>query len=123
MYNKIIMENFLNPNYAGLLSKADLTAKVQDKDSGEILKIYIKYDDNVITEAKFKAFGSPVIIACANILCGMIIGEEIESLLQISHANMLEKTGEIPVEKIKTLTLLEEGLKELVNQYNEIKEK
>ncbi len=124
MFNERILKRFTNPSYAGGLRGADGTGKSGDSESGDLIKIYIAVnDDNVITEAKFKAYGGVCTIAACDIACGLIEGRSLEAALRINTYQLLEEMGEIPENREYTASLAEEAIKNAIDDFYKKKEK
>lgn len=119
MYSKKIMDYFLNPEHAGGMRGADIVGKFESEDAVDIVKLYIKLDEEngTITQAQFKAFGSPATIACCEVACEMMIGKTIEEAEVISNADIISVLGELPMEKISSATSVENAVQNAFNGY------
>ena len=124
MFNERILNRFTNPKYAGGLRGANGTGKSGDSACGDLVKIYILVnDENVICEAKFKAFGGVCTIAACDIACSLIEGRTLEAALRTNFYQILEEMGEIPEDREYTATLAEEAIKSAIEDYYKKKEK
>ena len=118
MYNEDIMERFLNPRYAGVLRGANGVGLAKEPNTKETIRLYINVnEDAVITNAKFKAFGSPVVIALADALSQMIIGMSIVEAQELNEARLINMFEEIPQERIYAVFLAIDALNEAIDDY------
>lgn len=117
MYNDKVLEVFANPQNVGELTDADGVGTIGNASCGDIMRIYIKVKDNVITDAKFKTFGCAAAIATASIATDMIIGKTIEEALEIKNADVVASLGGLPPQKIHCSVLAEEAIHAAVEDY------
>ncbi len=118
MYNQDIMERFLNPCFAGIIRGASGVGSAKDPNTNETIKLYIEVNaDAVITDAKFKAFGCPVVIAVADALSQMIVGMPIEQAQELNEARVLNMFNEIPQERLYSIFLAIDALNETIDDY------
>ena len=123
MFNERIMKRFTNPKYAGGLRGANGTGKSGDSECGDLIKIYILVnDENIITEAKFKAYGGVCTIAACDIACGLIEGRSLEAALRTNYYQILEEMGNVPDNREYTATLAEEAIKNAIDDFYKKKE-
>ena len=117
MYNDKVLEVFANPQNVGELADADGVGTIGNASCGDIMRIYIKVDNNVITNAKFKTFGCAAAIATASMATDMIIGKTIEEALEIKNADVVASLGGLPPQKIHCSVLAEEAIHAAVEDY------
>lgn len=118
MYNKDIMERFISPKYAGIIRGANGVGSAQDPNTNEMIKFYINVnEDAVICEAKFKAFGSPVVIAVADATAQMIIGMPIIEAEELNEARVLNMFDDIPQERMYSIFLAIDALNDTIDDY------
>ena len=117
MYNDKVLEVFANPQNVGELTDADGVGTIGNASCGDIMRIYIKVKDNVITDAKFKTFGCAAAIATASMATDMIIGKTIEEALEIKNADVVASLGGLPPQKIHCSVLAEEAIKKAIEDY------
>lgn len=123
MYNAKIMEIFNNPSNVGIMRGADAVGECKNSENGEIIKIYVDVEDNVIKQAKFKAFGNALLIASGSIITELIKDKKIEELNNITANDILNELGEIPLTKMYCATMCETALKNIVTDYIKRQEK
>lgn len=124
MYSKKVLEIFQNPKNAGGVKNADGIGKAVNSACGDIMKIYIKVDENeVIDEAKFKTFGCCAAIASSEVACNLLKGKTIDEAKEIAGKEILDELGELPSQKIHCGMLVEEAIKSTIEDYYDKKEK
>jgi nitrogen fixation NifU-like protein len=111
------MEHFRNPRNVGDMPNADGVGHVGNPVCGDIMELYIKVDDNVITDAKFKRFGCGAAIATSSMVTEMVKGKTIEQALSISNSAVAEALGGLPSVKMHCSVLAEEALKSAIDDY------
>lgn len=102
MYNDKIIEVFNNPSCVGILQGHNAQGTTNNEISNEIIRIYLLIEDEVVKEAKFKAFGGVECIAYTSVACQLIEGQNIQNLEQLSVADFFKKFGE-PSENAKLI--------------------
>ncbi|MDD4210931.1 MAG: iron-sulfur cluster assembly scaffold protein [Clostridia bacterium] len=118
MYNKRIMELFLNAKNAGEIRSADGASEVENETCGSIIKLFILAETGVVTEARFKTFGCPVSIAASVLITEMIKGKTIEEISIITLEDLLQELGELPQGKVRCVETAFEALIELLASYD-----
>ena len=124
MYNEKVMENFKNPKNAGALRGANGVGKVGNAKCGDIMKIYLKInEDEVIEDATFKTFGCAAAIASTNVACEMIKGKTVQEALKLRNSDVISALGGLPPVKIHCSILAEEAIEAAIANYYKRKEK
>lgn len=124
MFNNKIMQKFANPKYAGGLRGANGTGKSGNEECGDLIKIYIYVnEEGVIEDAKFKAYGGVCTIAACETVCDLIEGRSIEAAMRTSYYQILDEMGDMPEDRLYTITLAEEAIKDAIEDYYKKKEK
>ncbi len=124
MYSKTVIDRFQNPRNAGGMHGANAIGEVGNAACGDIMKMYLKIDDNgVIENAKFKTFGCCAAIASTDMACDLIKGKTIDEALKVTNKQVLDLLGELPPHKIHCSILAEESIKAAIQNYYERKEK
>ena len=111
------MEHFSNPRNVGEIPDADGVGKVGNPVCGDIMNMYIKVDNNVITDVKFKTFGCGAAIATSSMATELIKGKTIEEALKITNKAVAEALGGLPKVKMHCSVLAEEAIRSAVNDY------
>ena len=117
MYSTKVMEHFQNPHNVGEIPDADGVGNVGNPVCGDIMRLYIKVKDNIITEAKFKTFGCGAAIATSSMVTDMVQGKTIEDALQVSNKAVAEALGGLPKVKMHCSVLAEQALQSAINDY------
>ena len=118
MYNEKVMKEFSSPRNAGELSDANAVGQVGNASCGDIMKIFIKInDDNVIEDVSFQTFGCAAAIATSSVATEMIKGKTVNEALSITNAQVVEELGGLPAQKLHCSVLAEEAIKAAVNDY------
>lgn len=117
MYSSKVMEHFKNPKNMGEIEKADAVGTVGNPRCGDIMRIYLKIENDIIKDIKFKTFGCTAAIATSSMATELVKGKTIEEALMISNKDVLEALEGLPPIKIHCSVLAEEALKEAVKDY------
>src|SRR5574344_38948 len=99
-YNDKVKENFLNPKNMGSMENPDGIGTVGNIKCGDILKIMIKVDNNIITDIKFQTFGCAAAIASSSMLTQIVIGKNLDEASEITNEMVLKELGGLPSIKI-----------------------
>lgn len=100
MYSNRIMEEFYNPQNFGVIKGASGVGKVTSDVGSEIIKIFIKVENDKIVDAEFQTFGGVVAIACSSIATTLMIGKSVKDIRKITTNSIVEIAGEIPENKM-----------------------
>lgn len=124
MYTQKVIDIFKNPKNAGGLRGANGIGKVGNSACGDIMKVYLKInDDGIIEDAKFKTFGCAAAIASTSVACDMIKGMTIEEALEVKNSQVIETLGGLPAQKVHCSILAEEAIHAAIEDYYKKKEK
>ncbi|MBU0629741.1 MAG: Fe-S cluster assembly scaffold protein NifU [Candidatus Margulisbacteria bacterium] len=116
-YSEKVMEHFKNPRNVGEMENPDGIGKVGNPTCGDIMEMYIKVKDNIITDVKFKTFGCGAAIATSSMSTEMIKGKTIEEALKLSNRAVAEALGGLPPVKMHCSVLAEEAVKAAIDDY------
>ena len=140
MYTEKVMDHFMHPRNVGEIDNASGVGTVGNAKCGDIMKMYLKIDGDVITDVKFKTFGCGAAIATSSMATEMIIGKTIQEALEVTNKAVMEALGGLPPVKVHCSLLAEqavhaalwdyaqknnitiEGLKPPVNDVDELEE-
>ena len=117
LYSEKVMDHFQNPRNVGKMDDADGIGEVGNAVCGDIMRMYIKVKDGVITDVKFNTFGCGSAIATSSIATEMIKGKTIEEALKLSNKAVVEALDGLPAHKIHCSVLAEEAVKATVKDY------
>ena len=119
VYSDKVMEHFCNPRNIGEMANPDGIGHVGNPVCGDIMELYIRVKDNIITDAKFKTFGCGAAIATSSMVTEMVKGKSIDEALRISNRAVAEALGGLPAVKMHCSVLAEEALQSAINDYRE----
>ena len=117
LYSEKVMDHFRNPRNVGKLDDADGVGEVGNAKCGDIMKIYIKVEDNIITDVKFNTFGCGSAIASSSMATEMIRGRSIDEALALSNRAVVEALDGLPPHKVHCSVLAEEAVRAAVKDY------
>ena len=116
-YSTKVMEHFANPHNVGEIKDADGIGYVGNPVCGDIMELYIKVKDDVITDAKFKTFGCGAAIATSSMVTDMVKGKSLEEALKISNKAVAEALDGLPPVKMHCSVLAEQALHSAIDDY------
>ena len=116
-YSEKVMDHFRNPRNVGQMEDADGIGEVGNAKCGDIMRMYIKVKDNIITDVKFMTFGCGSAIATSSIATEMIKGQPIDKAIELSNKAVVEALDGLPPHKIHCSVLAEEAIKASINDY------
>ena len=117
LYSERVMEHFKNPRNVGEMENPDGVGHVGNPVCGDIMELYIKVNDGIIVDAKFKTFGCGAAIATSSMVTEMVKGNSIEEALKISNRTVAEALDGLPPVKMHCSALAEEALKSAIEDY------
>lgn len=117
MYSKTVMDHFMNPRNVGEIENPDGVGEVGNPVCGDIMKIFLKIDDNRITDAKFKTFGCGAAIASSSMATELIKGKSLEEAWEVTNKAVAEALEGLPAIKMHCSVLAEEGIHKAINDY------
>lgn len=116
-YSEKVMDHFQNPRNVGKIENADGVGEVGNAKCGDIMKIYLKIDDGIITDVKFNTFGCASAIATSSMATELIKGKPVSEALQLTNSAVVEALDGLPAVKIHCSVLAEEAVKAAVKDY------
>jgi len=119
LYSEKVMDHFMNPRNVGTIEDADGIGEVGNAKCGDIMKIYLKINDDVISDVKFNTFGCGSAIASSSIATEMIKGKTVAEALTLSNKAVVEALDGLPPEKIHCSVLAEEAVKLAIEDYHQ----
>ena len=119
MYTEQVMDHFTNPRNVGEIENADGEGTVGNPKCGDIMRMYIKVEDGVITDAKFKTFGCGAAIATSSVTTELVKGKTLEEALRLTNQAVADELGGLPPVKMHCSLLAEEAIKAAIEDYME----
>lgn len=116
-YSEKVMEHFMNPRNIGEIEDASGVGQVGNPKCGDIMKIYLKIEDNIVKDAKFKTFGCGAAVATSSMATELIIGKTIQEALKITNKSVMEALDGLPPTKVHCSCLAEEALQSALWDY------
>lgn len=117
MYNEKVLEHFKDPHNVGEMENPDGYAEVGSSECGDTMKMYIKVDDNKISDIKYKTYGCCAAIASSSIATDMALGKTLEEAEAMSKSDIVEELGGLPEKKIHCSLLVEDAIKAAIKDY------
>lgn len=117
MYTKQVMDHFENPRNVGELSDANGVGEVGNAKCGDIMRMYLKIENGIIADVKFKTYGCASAIATSSIATELIKGQPIEKALELTNKAVVEALGGLPTHKIHCSVLAEQAIKAALADY------
>jgi nitrogen fixation NifU-like protein len=117
MYSEKVMEHFANPHNVGELKDANAVGEVGNPQCGDIMRMYLKIENNVIQDASFKTFGCCAAIASSSVATDMVKGKTIEEALQMKNSDVVEALDGLPPVKVHCSVLAEEAIRLAIENY------
>lgn len=117
VYSPVVMDHFLHPRNVGEIENADGVGEVGNAKCGDIMKIYLKIDDGIVTDVRFNTFGCGSAIASSSMATEMIKGKPIDDVLSLTNKAVVEALGGLPAHKIHCSVLAEEAVKAALKDY------
>jgi nitrogen fixation NifU-like protein len=116
-YSEKVMDHFMNPRNVGEIPDANGIGNVGNPVCGDVLRLYIKVENDIIVDAKFKTFGCGAAVATSSMVTEMVKGKSIADALKISNKTVAEALGGLPSIKMHCSVLAEEALRSALNDY------
>ena len=117
LYSEKVMEHFANPRNVGEIPDADGIGEVGNAKCGDIMKMYLKIDNGVISDVKFKTFGCGAAIATSSMATEMIKGRTVDEALSLTNKAVIEALDGLPPVKIHCSVLAEQAVKAALADY------
>ncbi|MGD8719777.1 MAG: Fe-S cluster assembly scaffold protein NifU [Candidatus Zixiibacteriota bacterium] len=119
MYNEKVMDHFYKPRNVGVIENADGVGKVGNPVCGDMMELFIKVEDEKISDIKFRTFGCGAAIATSSMVTELVKGKTLEEALKITNKTVAEALGGLPKQKMHCSVLGEEALDAAIYDYLE----
>ena len=117
LYSEVVMDHFMHPRNVGVIENADGVGQVGNAKCGDIMKIYLKIENDIIVDVKFETFGCGSAIASSSMATEMIKGKPLSEALTLTNKAVAEALDGLPVHKMHCSVLAEEAIKSAVKDY------
>ncbi|MGL6065161.1 MAG: Fe-S cluster assembly scaffold protein NifU [Fusobacteriaceae bacterium] len=116
-YTEKVMDHFMAPRNVGVMENPDGYGKVGNPTCGDIMEIYIKVENDIIIDVKFRTFGCASAIASSSVSTELVLGKTVQEALLITNKAVVKELGELPPIKMHCSVLAEEAIKLAVEDY------
>lgn len=117
LYSEKVMDHFKNPRNVGVIENADGIGEVGNAKCGDIMKIYLKIENDVIADVKFETFGCGSAIASSSMATEMIKSKRLDEALELTNKAVAEALDGLPAHKMHCSVLAEEAIKSAIEDY------
>ncbi len=117
LYSEKVMDHFMNPRNVGTIDNASGVGEVGNAKCGDIMKIYLKIENDIIEDVKFETFGCGSAIASSSMATEMIMGKSIHEALELTNKAVAEALDGLPAHKMHCSVLAEEAIKNALKDY------
>ena len=117
LYSEKVMDHFMNPRNVGAIENASGVGEVGNAKCGDIMKIYLKIENDIIEDVKFETFGCGSAIASSSMATEMILGKSIHEAMALTNAAVAEALDGLPAHKMHCSVLAEEAIKNALKDY------
>ena len=117
LYSEKVMDHFMHPRNVGSIENADGVGRVGNAKCGDIMKIYLKIENDIIVDVKFETFGCGSAIASSSMATEMIMGKSIQEALALTNKAVAEALDGLPAHKMHCSVLAEEAIKNALKDY------
>ena len=117
LYSEKVMDHVMNPRNVGTIEDASGVGEVGNAKCGDIMKIYLKIEDEIIKDVKFETFGCGSAIASSSMVTEMIMGKSIHEALELTNKAVAEALDGLPAHKVHCSVLAEEAIKNALKDY------
>ncbi len=117
LYSEKVMDHFLHPRNVGIIENADGVGEVGNAKCGDIMKMYLKIDSNIITDVKFETFGCASAIASSSMATELIKGQHVDDAMKLTNKAVAEALDGLPQHKIHCSVLAEEAIQAAIENY------
>lgn len=116
-YNEKVMDHFMNPRNVGVIKNPDAVGEVGNPVCGDIMRIFLKIKDDIITDIKFQTFGCGAAIATSSMVTEMVKGKSIEEAEKVTNMDVAKALGGLPPIKMHCSNLAQQALKSAIEDY------
>ena len=117
LYSEKVMDHFRNPRNVGVIEDADGVGEVGNAVCGDIMKIYLKIEDGIVSDVKFETFGCGSAIASSSMATELIKGKSLSEVLKLTNKAVTEALNGLPAHKLHCSVLAEEAIRAAVRDY------
>ena len=123
LYSEKVMDHFMNPRNVGVIENADGIGEVGNAKCGDIMKMYLKIDNDIITDVKFETFGCASAIASSSMATELIKGKPVNEAMELTNKAVAEALDGLPDYKMHCSVLAEEAIQAAIENYRQNNQK
>ncbi len=116
-YTKKTIEHFKKPKFAGEMKNPDAVGEVGNIKCGDVMKIFLKVEDDIIKKVKFQTYGCIAAIAASDAMCEIVKGKKLDDALKITYKDINKELGDLPLIKYHCSVLGTQALKKAIENY------
>ena len=116
-YSEKVLDHFTHPRNVGKIDDADGVGEVGNAKCGDIMRIFIKVEDGIITDVKFNTFGCASAIAASSLATELIKGKPLDYAMGVTNKQVVDELGGLPEHKIHCSVLAEEAIRAAIEDY------
>jgi nitrogen fixation NifU-like protein len=116
-YTDKVMDYFMNPRNVGVIENPDGYARVGSPACGDVMEIFLKIENDIIEDVKFRTFGCASAIATSSISTEMILGKHVDEAFKITNRAVADALGGLPSSKLHCSVLAEEAVRDAIEDY------
>ena len=116
-YNAVVLEHYRNPRNVGEIKGSNATAQVGDPATGDVLRLSLRIEGEVVIDARFKSFGCTAAIAAGSVATLLVVGKALAEVEQVTNRDVVEALGGLPESKIHCSVLAEQAIKAALRYY------
>ena len=122
-YSKKVMDHFMNPRNVGVIDNPDGYGKVGNPVCGDLMEIFIRVKNDIITDIKFKTFGCGSAIATSSMVTELAKGKHVDEAIKITRNDVADELEGLPPQKMHCSNLAADALQEAIKDYKKKKKK
>ncbi len=117
MYSEKVMDHFSQPRNVGTIENPDGYGKVGNASCGDVMEIFLKIDNDIVTDVKFRTFGCAAAIATSSMATEMVVGKSVKEALEVTNKAVAKALDGLPAKKMHCSVLAEEGIRAAIEDY------
>lgn len=116
-YTAMVLDHFMNPRNVGEIENADAIGEAGSAECGDMMRIFLKIDNDIITDVKFKTFGCAAAIASSSMATEMIKGKTIDEVKKMTNMEVVDALGGLPEKKVHCSVMVESAIASAILNY------
>lgn len=116
-YTEKVMDHFMNPRNCGVIENPEGYGKIGSPSCGDMMEIFLRIEEDIIKDVKFRTFGCASAIASSSVTTEMIVGKSVTEALKVTNKAVVDELGGLPAAKVHCSVLAEEAIKAAIEDY------